>query len=77
MTVPARTIRYGAPRHRHADEYTPRDLAAWLACPGCQHGHPVLVTGPVATAIHTIITAVAPGIAPAGGRQPLEGGETA
>lgn len=60
--------------HRHREDFTPRGIAAWLGCPTCQHGHPVLVVEAVAVAVSTIITAIAPGTVPDGGTKPLKGG---
>lgn len=60
--------------HAHRDTLTPRGVAAWFGCPTCQHGWPLVLTRETATAISTIITAIAPGVGPTGGTKPLKGG---
>lgn len=55
--------------HRHAADLTAQGVAAWLGCPRCQRGHPVLISAAGATAIATILAAIT------GGQPPLEGGD--
>lgn len=52
---------YEPQRHRHRDDYTPRGVAGWFGCPGCQKGRPIVLTAAAATAISTILTSLRKG----------------